>query len=301
MSAASIMDCIGQTPCLELTMQGVTVHAKAEFLNPGGSIKDRIIRHILDNAEVEGRLTHGMHIAEASSGNTGIALAMIGAAKGYDVTIFMPETASLERQKMIRHLGAEVVLTPAKQSVGGAVDALHALIEKESNIFTVGQFVNLENIQAHYRTTARELWQDVSGNVDCFISGIGSGGTLMGVGQYLKEQLPEVTIIAVEPQGASALLGQSSMQHRIEGIGDGFIPEILKPEMISQIVEVDDEVAMQYAGNLAKTHGILAGVSSGANLAAAAKIAKEHPDWRIATILPDRAERYFSTDLFGEL
>ncbi|WP_290918556.1 cysteine synthase family protein [Halodesulfovibrio sp.] len=301
MSAVSIMDCIGHTPCLELNMQGGTVFAKAEFLNPGGSIKDRIIRHILDNAEQEGRLTHGTHIAEASSGNTGIALAMAGAAMGYKVTIFMPETASLERQKMIRHLGAEVVLTPAGESVGGAVDALHRLIAEEGDIFTVGQFVNKENIQAHYRTTARELWEDVSCNVDCFISGIGSGGTLMGVGLYLKEKQPNIHIAAVEPKGASALLGQANSLHRIEGIGDGFIPEILQPSIISNIIEIQDDVAMKYAADLAKSHGILAGISSGANLAAAAQIAKEHPEWRIATILPDRAERYFSTGLFGAI
>lgn len=301
MSAVSIMDCIGQTPCLELNMKGGSVYAKAEFLNPGGSIKDRIIRHILDNAEAKGRLTRGMHIAEASSGNTGIALAMVGAAKGYQVTIFMPENASVERQKMIRHLGATVVLTPAEKSVGGAVDALQELISSNENIFTVGQFVNKENIQAHYRTTARELWEDVSRDVDCFISGIGSGGTLMGVGLYLKEQSPDISIVAVEPKGASALLGHASALHRIEGIGDGFIPEILQPDLISRIVEIDDELAMQSASNLAKSHGVLAGISSGANLAAAALVAEEHPEWRIATILPDRAERYFSTDLFGAL
>lgn len=301
MSAASIMDCIGHTPCLELVMEGGTVFAKAEFLNPGGSIKDRIIRHILDSAEQDGRLVHGMHIAEASSGNTGIALAMAGAAMGYKVTIFMPETASLERQKMIRHLGAQVVLTPAKESVGGAVGALQQLIENEEGVFTVGQFVNTQNIQAHYRTTARELWGDVSCNVDCFISGIGSGGTLMGVGLYLKERSPDIHILAVEPKGASALLGQVNALHRIEGIGDGFVPEILQPSLIDNILEIEDELAMKYAGELARSHGVLAGISSGANLAAAAQVAQQHPEWRIATILPDRAERYFSTDLFREM
>ncbi|MFO7596774.1 MAG: cysteine synthase family protein [Desulfocurvibacter africanus] len=295
----SIMDCVGRTPCLRMDVDGGCVFAKAEFMNPGGSIKDRITAHILKLAETEGRLRSGMRIAEATSGNTGISLAMAGAALGYRVTIFMPETASLERRKLLGLLGAELVLTPAAEGVGGAVAALKDMLERNKDIFVMDQFVNQENARAHYRGTGREIWEDMDGRVDCFVSGLGSGGTLMGVGAYLKEHNPDVRLIAVEPENASALLGQKVRAHRIEGIGDGFVPAIVQIDMISEIMEIADEEAMYRAVELARTRGVMAGISAGANLAAAATVLKKHPGWRVATILPDRAERYFSTAMFG--
>lgn len=299
MVATSILDCVGHTPCLKIAVPGGSVFAKAEFLNPGGSVKDRVVRHILDEAERAGELKPDMRIAEATSGNTGIALAMAGAARGYMVTIFMPETASLERQKMIRYLGAELVLTPAEESVSGAVNALQALLDRDQNVFTICQFCNRNNIAAHYLTTAEELWKELDGKIDCFISGVGSGGTLMGVAQFLKERSSSVSVVAVDPKGASVLLGHKAACHKIEGIGDGFIPEILDPGVIDRIVEIDEREAVRFAARLARQQGVMAGISSGANLAAASLILREHPDWRVSTLLPDRAERYFSTELFA--
>lgn len=293
----NIMDCLGHTPCLRLKYGKGVVHAKAEFLNPGGSVKDRITRHII-NAEQEGALRPGMRIAEATNGSTGISLAMAGATRGYEVIIFMPESASLERRNLLRLLGAELVLTPAEENVDGAVRALKEMTEQRDNIFVLGQFFRKENITAHYHGTGQEIWVDMFGQVDCFISGVGSGGTLMGVGTYLKEENPDMKLVAVEPQGAAALLGHKARIHRIEGIGDGFIPEILDPKQIDSIVEISDSDAIERAAGLARSKGLLVGISSGANLAAAAMILEDHPDWRVATTLPDRAERYFSTPLF---
>ena len=294
----NIMDCIGRTPCLRLEYGPGVIFAKAEFMNPSGSIKDRITERILSNAEREGMLRPGMLIAEATSGNTGISLAMAGAARGYQVAIFMPESASFERRNLLRLLGAEVVLTPAKESVGGAIKALAARVSRSDDIFVVGQFANKENVAAHYHGTGREIWEDMGGDIDCFISGVGSGGTLMGVGAFLKEKNPDMHLLAVEPQGVAALLGHKAKAHRIEGIGDGFIPEILEPGRIDSVVEITDSDAIERAARLARTKGLLVGISSGANLAAAATILEKHPEWRVATILPDRAERYFSTPLF---
>jgi len=294
----SIMDCIGHTPCLRLKYGEGAIYAKTEFLNPSGSVKDRITRHIIQNAEHAGVLRPGMQIAEASSGNTGISLAMAGAAQGYKVTIFMPGNASKERRNLLKLLGAELVLTPADEYVDGAVKALKKMVSQRDDIFLLGQFVNEENVAAHYHGTGREIWADMDGKVDCFVSGVGSGGTLMGVGSYLKENNPDIRLIAVEPQGAAALLGQKAKIHQIEGIGDGFIPQILIPEQIDSIMEIPDSEAIDHAAQLAKSKGLLVGISSGANLAAAALVLEKHSNWRVATILPDRAERYFSTPLF---
>ncbi|CCH48467.1 PLP-dependent cysteine synthase family protein [Pseudodesulfovibrio piezophilus] len=299
MSVQQLWDCIGNTPCIEVQVDGCCLFAKAEFLNPGGSIKDRMVWHIIAHAEQGGKLRKGMHIAEASSGNTGIAIAMIGASRGYRVTICMPENASAERQKILKFLGAEVVLTPAEESVEGAVKALCGLLESQPETFTLNQFANSENIEAHYQTTATELWNDLNGCVDCFVSGVGSGGTLMGVSRYLRNHNPDVHIVAVEPKGSSALLGHAVRPHSIEGIGDGFVPEIVELSLIDEICEVDDAEAIGCASDLARTQGVMAGISSGANLVAAARVASLHPDWTVATLLPDRAERYFSTQLFS--
>ena len=272
--------------------------SKAEFMDPGGSVKDRIIVKILGLAEKEGLLRPGMRVAEATSGNTGISLAIAGAVRGYPVTIFMPETASQERRKLLRLLGANMVLTPAQESVGGAVAALKEFVRHSPNTFVMNQFSNQENVAAHYHGTGREIWEDMKGNVDCFINGIGSGGTLMGVGSFLKERTTGLHLLAVEPRGAAALLGHTATPHSIEGIGDGFLPEIVDPRLIDAVMEISDEDAVECATNLARTKGILVGISAGANLAAAIIMLKRNPGWRIATVLPDRAERYFSTPLF---
>ena len=301
MTFNSVLDCVGSTPCLKVSTENGVVHAKAEFMNPGGSVKDRIIARIVSQAEEEGRLKRGMKVAEATSGNTGISLAMAGAANGYEVTIFMPKTASLERRNLLKLLGAKVELTPAKESVGGAVAALEQFRSTYSDVFVVNQFVNRENIAAHYHGTGTEIWNDVNGKVDCFISGIGSGGTLMGVGSFLKEKAPHVTVIAAEPKGAAALLGHTEACHSIEGIGDGFLPEIVDPALVDEILEISDTDAIDQALHLAQTHGVPVGISSGANLVAANKVLAEHPDWNVVTILPDRAERYFSTPLFSRV
>lgn len=301
MTCNNVLDCIGKTPCLELDVEGVTVFAKAEFMNPGGSVKDRIAAWILDLAVADGTLRPGMRIVEASSGNMGISLAMAGAARGFKVTIYMCESASVERRNLLSLLGAELILTPAKDSVGGAVKALKRDTEGDPDAFVVDQFANQQNIAAHYHGTGKELWDDLEGKVDCFISGIGSGGTLMGVGTYLREHNPDVHLVAVEPLGAAALLGHSVKPHSIEGIGDGFLPEIVDPKLIDTIMEISDTDAVDRALRLAREKGIFVGISSGANLAAASRILERHPDWRVATLLPDRAERYFSTSLFGNV
>lgn len=294
----NVLKCVGNTPCLALKLGENLVHAKAEFMNPSGSVKDRVAARIIDLAINDGSLRPGMCIAEASSGNMGISLAMAGAACGYDVTIYMCETASVERRNIMRMLGANVILTPAHQSVGGAVEALRVDAASDPNLFLVNQFGNNENILAHYNGTGKEIWEDTGGNIDCFINGIGSGGTMMGVGTYLRERNPDIRLIAVEPKGAASLLGHKPKIHSIEGIGDGFLPDIVKPEYIDAIQEISDAQAIDYARKLARDKGIFIGMSAGANLAAAEIVMNEHPDWRIATILPDRAERYFSTQLF---
>jgi cysteine synthase A len=294
----NILDCVGRTPCLRLKFDEGTVFAKAEFMNPGGSVKDRIIFRILGLAEKEGRLRPGMGVAEATSGNTGISLAIAGAARGYPVTIFMPETASRERRKLLLLLGANMVLTPAQESVGGAVAALEKFVRREPDTFVMNQFTNQENVAAHYHGTGREIWEDMEGDVDCFINGIGSGGTLMGVGSFLKERTTAMHLLAVEPRGAAVLLGHTAKVHSIEGIGDGFLPEIVDPELIDSVMEISNKDAVERATDLARTKGLLVGISAGANLAAAIVMLKKNPGWRIATVLPDRAERYFSTPLF---
>ncbi|WP_027180092.1 PLP-dependent cysteine synthase family protein [Maridesulfovibrio bastinii] len=298
MTLENVLNCVGGTPCLNLALSSGHVFAKAEFMNPSGSIKDRVAARIIELAIQNGSLRPGMRIAEASSGNMGISLAMAGAAYGYRVTIYMCESASIERRNILRLLGAELVLTPPEQSVGGALEALMADAESDPDVFLVNQFGNKENIAAHYNGTGKELWEDMDGDIDCFISGIGSGGTMMGVGTYLREKNPEVRLIAVEPQGAAALLGHKPKQHGIEGIGDGFLPEIVDPDFIDSIIEVTDSQAVENALALARRKGLFVGMSSGANLAAAALVLKDYPEWKIATTLPDRAERYFSTQLF---
>lgn len=297
---SNVLDLIGNTPLMSLEeTTGLNIYAKAEFLNPGGSIKDRIAKNMLEVAEKEGRLKPGMTIIEPTSGNTGIGLALCGVRKGYKVIIVMPENMSEERKKIIKALGAELILTDPILSIGGSVDKATEIYNSDpEKYFMCQQFVNQANPDIHYKTTAKELVEQLGKPIDIYVSGIGSGGTLAGVAKYLLELNPDTKIVAVEPKNVSALLGHEPGLHQIQGIGDGFIPEILDTSIITDIVEVTDEDAIETARQLAKVQGLLVGTSSGANVWTAIKMAEKYgKDKVIATILPDRVERYFSTSL----
>lgn len=295
----NIIDMIGNTPLLSLKEStGYNIFAKCEFLNPGGSIKDRIAKNMIEAAEADGRLKPGMTIVEPTSGNTGIGLSLCGVRKGYKVIIVMPENMSEERKKIIKALGAELVLTPEELSVDGAVQKALEIANSGPEYFVPQQFQNPANPDIHYKTTAVELVNQIETKIDVYVSGIGSGGTLQGVAKYLIEQNPDTKIVAVEPKNVSALLGHEPGLHQIQGIGDGFIPDILDTSIITDIVEVTDEDAIETARKLAKVQGLLVGTSAGANVWTAMKMAEKYgKDSVIATILPDRAERYFSTSL----
>lgn len=295
----NILDLIGNTPLLSLEEStGCNIFAKAEFLNPGGSIKDRIALNMLEEAEKSGKLRPGMTIIEPTSGNTGIGLALCGVRKGYKVIIVMPENMSEERKKIIKALGAELVLTPPELSIGGSVDKAMELASSSDEYFVPQQFENLANPNAHYKSTAVEIVEQLGKKVDVFVSGIGSGGTLQGIAAYLLERNPDCKIVAVEPKNVSALLGHEPGLHQIQGIGDGFVPAVLDTSIITDIIEVTDEDAISTARQLAKVQGLLVGTSSGANVWAAQRMAEKYgKDKTIVTILADRAERYFSTAL----
>lgn len=295
----NILDLIGNTPLLSLeATTGLNLYAKAEFLNPGGSIKDRIALNMIEEAEKSGRLKPGMTIIEPTSGNTGIGLALCGVRKGYKVIIVMPENMSDERKKIIKALGADLVLTDPALSIGGSVEKATEIAASSDQYFVPQQFQNQANPEAHYRTTAKEIVDQLGKKVDIFVSGIGSGGTLQGIAKYLLEQNQECKIVAVEPKNVSALLGDEPGLHQIQGIGDGFIPDILDTSIITDIVEVTDDDAINTARALARVQGLLVGTSSGANVWAAKQMAEKYgKDKVIATVLADRAERYFSTSL----
>lgn len=299
MNETTVLDIIGNTPLLCLKKStGANIFAKAEFLNPGGSIKDRIAKFMIEEAEKRGDLKPGMTIMEPTSGNTGIGLALVGVQKGYRVVIVMPENMSEERKKIIKALGAELILTPAEESIGGVVNEVKKRSEQDPSVFVPQQFENPDNPKVHYLMTGPEIWNQLEGRVNIFVSGLGSGGTLAGVGKYLKEKNPELIITAVEPKNVSALLGHEPGLHKIQGIGDGFIPAVLDASLVDEVVEVTDDDAIATARNLARIEGTLVGTSSGANVWAACQMAKKYgKDKIIATILADRAERYFSTAL----
>ena len=300
MYVENILDLIGNTPLISFEkMMGYKIYSKAEFLNPGGSIKDRVAKNMLEEAEKSGKLKPGMTVIEPTSGNTGIGLAFCGVRMGYKVIIVMPENMSEERRKLIKALGAELILTPADENVDGAVRKAEEIAASSDEYFMPQQFENPANTDAHYKTTARELCEQLGKKIDIFVSGVGSGGTMAGIAKYLLEQNPDTKIIAAEPKGVSALLGQEPGLHQIQGIGDGFIPAILNPEIVTEVVEVSDEDAIATARELAEVYGILCGTSSGANIYTARKMAEKYgKDKVIATVLPDRAERYFSVGLF---
>ncbi len=294
------IDLIGDTPLVSLKeMTGYSIFAKAEFLNPGGSIKDRVAKNMVEQAERKGILKPGMTIVEPTSGNTGIGLAFVGVRKGYHVVIVMPENMSEERKTIIKMLGAELVLTPKELSIGGSVAKAEELVRGRGNCFLPQQFENPDNPEIHYTTTAVELYEQMEGRIDIFVSGLGSGGTLQGMGRYLKEKNPGLILAAVEPKDVSALRGHKPGIHSIQGIGDGFVPAVLDRDMIDDIIEVPDEEAVAATKELARVPGLLCGISSGANVWAAERLAEKYgTDKIIATVLPDRMERYFSTGLF---
>jgi cysteine synthase len=293
----SILDAIGNTPIFPLRRLSATgkVWVKAEYLNPGGSIKDRIAKAIIEDAEAAGNLREGSTIVEATSGNTGIGLAMIGVQKGYRVICVMPENMSEERKKIIAAFGAEIVLTPSDESLDGCLAKVHALIAEIEGAWFPNQFANESNPGIHYRTTGPELWKDLKGEIDVFVAGIGSGGTLQGVGKFLKEQDPNIRVVAVEPRANSALLGREPGLHQIQGIGDGFVPEVVDRNLIDFAFTVSDEEAIDTTRSLAREEGMLVGTSSGANVWAALHL--DNGTNRVVTVAADRAERYFSTAL----
>lgn len=293
----SILDAFGNTPLIRLKkMSSGNVFAKAEFLNPGGSIKDRVAKYLIEMAEREGKLRPGMAIIEATSGNTGIGLTLVGRQKGYRVICVMPENVSEERKKIIAAFGGEMIFVPTAESLAGCLRRVHEITASDPEAyFIANQFGNPHNPELHYRQTAPEIWADMEGKVDIFVAGVGSGGTLQGIGQFLKERNPAVKIVAVEPKNSAALLGREPGLHAIQGIGDGFVPDVLDVNLVDMVFTVSDEEAIETTRRLAREEGLLVGTSSGANVFAALHL--DNGRHRIATVLPDRAERYFSTAL----
>ncbi|MGA1844471.1 MAG: cysteine synthase A [bacterium] len=297
MHYSSILNAIGNTPMVKIRhITHREVYAKAEFLNPGGSIKDRVAKHLIEEAEQEGLLKRDSIIMEPTSGNTGIGMAFVGVQKGYRVIIAMPENMSEERKKIIRAFGAELILTPADKGIQGSVDCAMEMAKKDPRIYIPQQFENPKNPEIHYLTTGREIWKQMDRQISAFVAGVGSGGTLGGVGRYLKEMDPHIRIIAVEPRNSSALLGQEPGLHQIQGIGDGFIPKVLDVSLIDEVITVSDDEAIETTRKLAREEGLLVGTSSGANVWAAVEVSLHRPG-AVVTVLPDRAERYFSTSL----
>jgi len=293
----SILETVGDMPLIRLhKMSSGNVFVKAEFLNPGGSIKDRVAWHIIESALSEGSLKSGMVIIEATSGNTGIGLCLVGVQKGYRVICVMPENVSEERKKIIQAFGGEIVFTPAQDSLSGCLNEIQKIIEAEPDkYFVVNQFANPHNPEVHYQQTGPEIWRELNGEIDIFIAGVGSGGTLQGVGQFLKEKKPDVKIVAVEPKNSAALLGREPGLHQIQGIGDGFVPDVLDVGLVDMVFTVSDEEAIKTTRRLSLEEGLLVGTSSGANVFAALHV--DNGRNRVVTVLPDRAERYFSTAL----
>lgn len=299
MITENILDLIGSTSIVSLEPStGMKIFAKAEFLNPGGSIKDRVAKNMIEQAEKRGVLKKGMTIVEPTSGNTGIGLALCGVRMGYNVIIVMPENMSEERKKIIRALGAELVLTPAEESLDGAVNEVMRIASQSDEYFVPQQFENPDNPKIHYLTTGPEIYSQLDGKVDIFVSGLGSGGTLQGITEFLKEKNPDLIAAAVEPKNVSALLGDEPGLHQIQGIGDGFIPSVLDTSLIDEVVTVTDDDAIGTTRMLARKQGLMCGTSSGANIWACMQMAEKYgKDKIIATVLPDRMERYFSTGL----
>lgn len=297
---------VGKTPLLNLKKYAkkhdlrAEILAKLEYFNPSGSVKDRVAKAMIEDAEAKGLLTHDSVIIEPTSGNTGIGLAAIGAAKGYKVILTMPETMSVERRNIIKAYGAEIVLTEGAKGMKGAIAKAEELAKTLPNAFIAGQFVNPANPRAHYLTTGPEIWNDTDGKVDILVAGVGTGGTLSGTGKYLKEKNPNIKVIAVEPETSPVLSKGVSGPHKIQGIGAGFVPDTLDTSVYDEIITVNNEVCFSTAKELGVTEGVLVGISSGAALWAATEVAKraENEGKNIVVILPDGGDRYFSTPLF---
>lgn len=299
---------IGGTPLLELTHieaeLGLEARllAKLESMNPAGSVKDRVARAMLDEAEADGRLRQGGVIIEPTSGNTGIGLAAVAAARGYRIVIVMPDSMSVERRQILRALGAELVLTEGARGMSGAIERAEALAQEMEGAFLAGQFVNPANPKAHYETTGPEIWDDTDGAVDVFVAGIGTGGTVTGVGRYLKEKKPSVRIVAVEPADSPVLAGGQAAPHKLQGIGAGFVPRVLDTTVYDEVIPIGTEDAFRFGRMMGRREGLLVGISSGAALAAAVSVARR-PESRgrtIVTLLPDTGDRYLSTPMFTE-
>jgi cysteine synthase A len=305
--ADHIIELIGNTPLVRLHKvtagAEAEVLAKLEFQNPGGSVKDRIALNMIEAAEKAGKIGQDTIILEPTSGNTGIGLAMVAAAKGYHCTLVMPDTMSIERRKMLRAYGAELILTPGKDGMLGAIQMASDLASQDSRYFIPQQFENPANPEIHRVTTAEEIWRDTDGRLDIFVSGVGTGGTLTGVGSVLKSRLTDIKIVAVEPTDSPVLSGGQPGSHKIQGIGAGFVPKVLDTDLIDEIIQVTNEEAFTMARRMAKEEGILTGISSGAAVHAAVQIAT-HPDnvkKRIVVVVPSYGERYLSTALFSDL
>lgn len=304
----SVLGLIGNTPLMEAANiereLGLEARLllKLEYFNPAGSVKDRVAKNMIEDAEARGILKEGSVIIEPTSGNTGIGLASIAAVKGYRIILTMPETMSVERRNILKAYGAELVLTEGSKGMQGAIDKANELVKEIPESFLAGQFVNPANPEAHRKTTGPEIWQDTDGEIDIFVAGVGTGGTLTGVGEYLKEKKSSVKVIAMEPASSPVLSGGKSGPHKIQGIGAGFVPEVLNTSVYDEIIKIENEGAFAVGKLLAKKEGILVGISSGAALSAAIQVAKrpENKGKTIVVLLPDTGDRYYSTPLFTD-
>jgi cysteine synthase A len=305
--AKKLTDLIGNTPLLELSnfnnkkAVGATIIAKLEYFNPGGSVKDRIALAMIEDAEKQGILKPGSLIIEPTSGNTGVGLALVAAAKGYQLTLTMPETMSIERRNLLKALGANIVLTPGAAGMQGAIDKAEALRNENPGSVILQQFENPANPATHKRTTAEEIWRDTDGQIDIFVAGVGTGGTISGTGARLKELNPNIRIVAVEPAGSPVLSGGKPGPHKLQGIGAGFIPKTYDAKVVDQVIPVENDDAIRTSRELAQTEGLLVGISAGAATYAATHLAAqpENKGKRIVVLLPDTGERYLSTELYA--
>lgn len=304
---SSAADLIGRTPLVRLhnieKEYGLKAEllAKLEYLNPAGSVKDRVARAMIEDAEKSGALKPDSVIIEPTSGNTGIGLCLMAAAKGYRIIIVMPETMSVERRQLMKAYGAELILTDGEKGMSGAIERAEQLSRENPNSFIPGQFVNPANPGAHYDTTGPEIFEDTDGEVDFFVAGIGTGGTITGTGRYLKEKIPDIKIVGVEPASSAVLTGGKAGAHKLQGIGAGFVPEVLDTSVYDEVIPVENEAAFEAGRVIAKREGVLVGISSGAALFAAIELAKrpENAGKRIVVLLPDTGDRYLSTELFS--
>ena len=303
-----ITELIGKTPLLKISNYiknhslEADIYAKLEYFNPAGSVKDRIARAMIDDAEAKGLLKEGSVIIEPTSGNTGIGLASVGASRGYKVILTMPETMSVERRNLLKAYGAQLVLTDGAKGMKGAIEKANELAKETPGSFIPGQFVNPANPYVHRKTTGPEIWEDTDGQVDIFVAGVGTGGTLSGVGEYLKSKNPNVKVVAVEPAGSPVLSKGTPGPHKIQGIGAGFVPDTLDTKVYDEIITIENEEAFEAGRELARKEGVLVGISSGAAVAAATKLAlrPENKGKKIVALLPDTGERYLSTPMFSE-